>query len=1268
MAIKRFLVFGLLVSFLGLFQAEALGQAETFTIKLTGQKTWGIQVGFGDPALLSLEGLSPGQLTLTQSLWAQIEGTVMDFLTIKASFNDQLGPEFQEFLVIVDKKPWYAELGRFVVGAEGDALGVYNKKVLGARVNVAREGLGLNVLLARLEGISESLTFRGTTNHVGLAFYFEDPNQPWLPAPYLSSVEGLFFFELRAPFVEGFSKATLAFRLGPAFSQFLSDWGLGYLQEIAAKNATVELSADSYLVFQDNGYVLLFRRDPKDLLRKRIVDLIDLYNSAQGGSEKKEYPFVEGSDLEAAFLSALVNFAEIRVDEEAYPLTQAKRHRYLYLGETGIIEDSLRVEIRLPGDAEFRDLTDPLLSAYSVRLFSEKGVLRLDFPEEFFRSGAAIRVSFDYTQEGATFFLGLSLIPGSEKVYLNGQLLKRNVDYSIDYEAGILTLFVTMGPQDELRVDFERQRGALGVPTEYERFFLGASLELDQGALGVWQAADFGSPSPTSRTMPNTHSLAVFTWGGKLGEWDYSLRLGFSQNVFPQDDNARLPGKNRINSIVSVRTAEGEALIFAHQNGITVYQGGRFSHYGSKEGLSGRAALALLPLSNRLLIGTDSGLTIVDLSESGAFGRVRSWTRLYPEDWNKDRQPPEKFEGKSVLALARDDTNVYMATDKELIVAPIASLTKPVDWRRITLPEGAPAVLLWAGDLYLGTSGGLFRLRQNDWERLEVPGPVYALLWREGELLVAGEEGIRVLREGIGAGWVAYGISVRSMAVWQDLVWYATPAGIYREGELILHGNFTAIGSGLGALWAGTEADENYNLEVWRVAPEPQKFAQTQTGIDGRDFGQFFDPPAEEHTRLGPSVNLTLRRTLDNWDLGLSFYSRFPGYEEIGSSSRSDSHGLGFTARFHDGEKFSLNLQGWADIADLLTNPSFRLRAGVDGVWQGPVTVAFSLAPTVRELSSKAQLSVDFRTTVKAGSNPAWNLGLSGRLTAPEFYLAGNVGGGIKYELWPGFSLGLSWSRPYRTKGAAGTETLTLTGKLSGGTGYAWSISWEESLSHSLDRAEWSSSRTVTGELRLSPWSVAGGKIAPRLSATAAANPAEWRISGNLALDLGVQGHNVSLRLNAGQGFRPATGRTDRTFSLNFSWSPEALPGANLQYSRTIKMLLHPRYQPQISDDQSLRATLSFDVPRGKNELVLSWTPNEVLQLTHRFRYDAGFGPLTVESEVTFKEEKLSAKTEVEAALTLAPQWGLNISGGVLWGALPVRAAAYLNATLIANF
>ncbi len=1254
--------------FVGFASGLAQDQTQSFTIHVTGQKTWGIEIGFGDPTLLSLEGFSAGQLTLTQSLWAQIEGTVLDFLKVRASFNDQLGPGFQDFLVILDRKPWYAELGRFVVGGEGDALGVYNKRVLGAKVQVSREHIGLGVLLARLEGISESLVFRGATAHRELLFFFDDPDRPWLPASYSVSVEGLFYFELRLPFIEGFSIPKLSFRVGPEFQKFLSDWGLEYLWEIAEKNFSWVLPSGAYLVIQDGGDVLLLRTEPKTLLRNRVLDLIDLYNTAQGltGTNKKSYPFVLDSELEAAFLSRLAGFADLEVDGELYPLEKAGRRRYLSLGETGIQEDSLEVEVRLPGAGEFRPLTDPALSNYSVRLFGEKGVLRLDFPAEFFRSGAALRVNFDYSREGSSFFLGLSIIPGSERVYLNGQLLKKDQDYSIDYEAGFLVVFVTLGPQDELRVDFERQRGGLGVSTEYERYFLGATLALGPGSLGVWQATDVGKPTPTSRTMPNTHSLGVFSWKGSLGEWEYSLRLGFSQNVFPQDDNARFPERNKINAIASVRTADGEALVFAHQNGITVYRAGKFSSYGPAEGMAGRAALALLPLPQKLLIGTDSGLTLVDLSEPGAFDRVRSWTRLYPDDWNKNRT--EKFRGKKVVSFAFDGNRIFMVTDAELIILSPQDLANPKEWQRLELPEGEPTALLWADFLYLGMKDGLFRRVEGKWERVPgVPGPIHALLFRGGELLVANDEGIRVLQGGVGSGWIAYGSPVRALAFWKDFVWYVTPEGIFREGELVLSGEFTALGVGLDALWAGTKADTDYRLDLWRIDPNGARFSQAQTKIDGRDLGQFLDPPAEAHTRAGPSASLSLRRKLDVWDLGISLYSQFPGYEEIGSSRRSDAHGLSFSAIYKGDGPFSANVQARADLSEITTHPALRLSGGFEGSWKGPISLSFSLRPIL----SQAQLSLDFGAGLRADGNPSWNLEVSGKLTTPEFFLTGNLSGKVGFRPWSGLSLSLSWSRPYRSRGSAGSEKVVLEARLTGGTGYAWSISWQENLSHPLERWEWTSSRTISGELRLPAFSIGTGKVASRLSASLSLNPAEERLSGGLTANWEGSGHRLNLSVNAEHGLHRATERTDRKISLSLSWASSVWPKwqPSLNYSRTWKVLLHPRYPPQLTEDQSLDFRLGFEFsPGNRNEFTLSWVPGGELRIADRLNYKTSFGSTNLEATLTLKEGKLTGKARAEAGISLGGQWGLNVEGGVLFGASPFRAAGFLGATLAVNF
>lgn len=1271
MAVKKIVFVGALaLSILG-FSQETPVQTESFTIKVTGQKTWSVLFGFGDATLLSLEGLTPGQLTLRQSLWAEIQGTALDFLTLKASFNDQLGAGFQEFLVVVDREPWYLELGRFVVGGEGEYLGVYNKRVLGARVSLERGEVRVGGLLARQEGISESLTFRGDLGHRELLFSYEDPERPWLSAPYLSSVEGLWFFILDLPFVEGFSQPTLQFLLGPDFSQFLEDWGLGFLGETFAANPTMDLPSGAFQVLRDEGEVLLLRQEPKVLLRQRVLDLLDLYNTAQGlsGAAAKSYPFLEDSALELSFLQALAEFCELVVDEESYPLSQAQRRRYLALGEANIREESLSAEIRLPGEDDFRPLPDPALSDFQIQVFPKEGVLCLDFPEEFFREGAAISVAFDYTREGTTFFLGLSVIPGSDRVYRNGELLTRNTDYSIDYETGVLILFSELGPEDELRVDFERERGGLGVATEYERYFLGTSLGIGPLSIGIWQAADLGTPGPTTRTMPNTHSLATLSWQGDISGWDWGLRLGFSENVFPPDANARIPAPNRINAITSGRAADGNYLAFLHQNGITVYQNGAFTSYGSAQGLSGQAALCALPLPYLLAIGTDSGLTLVDLSQPAAFDRIRSWTRLYPDDWNEGRGDLPKFQGQEVLALAQDGERIYLATEAELIVARIADLRSPEKWEMVKLPQGRPAALLWAGALYLGTDAGLYILSEGGWTEV-LSGSVHALLRRGSDLFVAGELGVRIIRDGLGSGWLHYGEPVASLALWEDAVWYVSSSGIHREGELVTPGEFTAIGAGPDALWAGTRADEDFNLDLWRVVPEAERFPSAVTKIDGRDLGSFRDPPAGERTRSGPAAALSLSRSQAGWDWRIHLSSQFPGYEEIGRGGRTDAHGLGFTASY-GGSPWSLNLRGQANLMDLTTQPRLGVSGGLSGEWVGPVRLTFSLSPAwTGEGEAGSQFSTGFGLGLSGKGPLDYGLSLSGKFSLP-FYLYGDLGASLGLAPWSGFSLSLGWTRPVRTQGSLGTETFTLTGKLSGGEGIFYRASGTERWTHSLSGGEWSFARSLEGELRFPSFTLSLGKLGPRVSLKFNQDPAETRVRGSFLANLEGAPGRVQLTLTGEQGWRPATERTDRTLSLSLSWGYSGWPGVqpSLSYTRSTKILLHPRYPSQTSETQAIRAELLWDLGGGnRDRLSLSWSLDEGLKLGNKLVYKGPWGTSEAEVAVTLKEGKITGTGGVQAGLALGSGWGVSLEAKALFGAFPLRLAGFLGATLAVDF
>lgn len=1222
-------------------------QTPSFDLVVGGEKTWTIRVGWGAGELLSREGLTPGQLALTQTLRADIAGTALGFLTLRASFNDQLGPGFQDFLLIADRTPWTGEVGRFVVGAEGEGLGVYNKRVLGARLTYAGEGASFGAVVTQLEGISETRTFTGQRGEGEILFTATDPDEPWREAAYERSVEGLAYWPLALQFVEGLSRVRLRVKGGADLGTLLATWDLAYLREDLEAERVTDMPENQYGVLREEGKpdALALRVAPAVIARRRIQDAIDAHNARLGltGDARKTYPFVEGSQLEAQFLAELGQLLAVLVDDDAYPFPEAQRRRYLYLGEPEVIEGTVEVWIRRPGETEFRPLPDPTLVDFEWTLLAALGVLRVAFPDAFFQGGA-VQVEFAYPQEGGTFALGLSVIPGSDQVRRNGKLLAQGVDYAIDYESGLLILFSPLGPEEELTVDFERQRGGLGGYADYGRNLLGLIVNVpgwDGFRLAVYRAHDLGAPLPTTSVMPNTHTVGALSVAGTLAGWTYRFSFGGSENVFPADDNARTPTPNRIQAIAPASAPDGTYVVFAHRNGLTVYKDGAFTGYGTAHGLAGRAAHALLPLPDRLLVGTDAGLTIVRLVAATPFDRVRSWIRLFEDDG---------VPGAEVLALASGGGRIYLATDRDVASFPAAEVEDPTRWERLGLPEQGlrPTALLWADErLYLGTERGLYAREGEGWALVpEAPGPVHALAARGEELYVASEDGIRILRGGRGAGWITHGQPVHAMTLHEGVLLYATGDGLWREGEgaPAVHAPIVAVGTAPDGVWAGEEADEAFALHLWRVAATPERFPPSRTKIEGRDLARFQDIPARDHTRYGAMGALTLNRTVGDWQWDLQAASRLPGYEEIGRGGRADSHSLGFTARYVGDGPSSLAVSGRWSVADLLTEPAGRLSATLDWRWSGPPTVTISLTPTTIGAGLVPLGGVEGRWRAGiSGKNGGvtWSLTTSGTGSYPEPSAAGQLGASLSFPPLAGWTLSGSWSRPFRTSGKQGEESFVLTVAGAGEIGpIGWTANAKEALRRSLDTGAWHDERTAALTLHRGSRQVGPITVTPHFSGSGKVTAAEWRWKGELSADLSQGPASLRLGATVEEGHWPHTGRSDRSVALSLAWEHSGWDGIrpSVRWDRSWTLLSHPRYDDQLTAKEELVLRVAWEPPgaRWRHTVSVTWKPREgSLVVTNRLSWPLASGALAAEGSLTVKEGTITVEATAEIGLPL---------------------------------
>lgn len=1261
-------------------EAPMVGEPGVFTLDVSGRKTWTIRMGIGNAHVLAGQGLTPGLPVLHQTLAAEITGTALDILTLEASFNDQLGPGFQKLIVRLDRPPWHGELGDFALGVQ--ELGVYNKKLLGARLVYEGDGYSVTGVAAREQGISESRTFRGQIARADIQFTTLDPDRPGEPALYRRSVEGLYYFRLRYPFVEGFSMPELAFDASAQFRSFLMAYELGYLADGFEAMPERPLESGEVMVIQDDGDVLLLRNSPDTLLRTRIRNAITAYNREQGltGEDRRRYPFVEGSDLEQGFLERLRGYVVLRVDNEEYLFDEAQRRRYLPLDERDIVDETLELWVRPAGEAELRPITDPAFVDYAWRLYRREGILRIDFPADFFGEDAAVRARFDHKREGDTFTLGLSVVPGSERVYRNNQLLTRDVDYMIDYEIGLLILFDSLGEEDVLRVDFERQRGGLGGFAEYERGFYGIVLsipELDGFQLTLVHAADSGRPSPAARTMPNEHSVLAARLAGDALGWQYSLSLGGSQNIFPLWDNERLAAPNRINVVAEATALGARYVLFGHQNGLTVHDGTSYATYGPAAGLGGQQVRDVAVVFDEVYIATEAGLTIVSLQDTTPFDRVRNWARV-PAD--------RTFPGDETFALAYGNGRVFLATDESIAVFHPEDVQDMESWDIWPLPEDAvPTALHWfEGVLHLGTLDGLYIREGELWNRMgEVGGAVHALASGGGLLHVGTDQGVRTLQDGAGAGWTALGEKVSAVAVHEGRLWYGTTRGLFRDDDAVfpaVSGVITAVSAAHGEVWAGTMAQDDYTLDLWRIAAQAERISQEETRIDGRDLGQFRDIPRGDHTARGLSGTLTLNRQDGPWTWSLDLATRWPGYQEIGRSDRTDAHGFGLSLSYAgEGDWRASTRLRW-ELTELWDTPHHALAGGLDLQWKPGATYTFSLSPSLRGPAGTLFDTFESGYRLSAswpGDTLSGRLSLSGRLIAPEWYTTGRVDGALLVKPFTGWSLDLQGFRPYRTEGSPGNQGVNATLNWTQSADVvSWTAAWSESWRNRIGTATWSSERSAKLDLRWVPVNVGTMRLTPTMTVdwSHSARETRWRGSVNARLQERYTDWQFGLRF--GQGYRPATERGDRSASLSIRWEDRGTWYGfrpSVRWQGSLETLTHPAHGDRTTTQHELQGRLVWEPDSGlRNEITLTYRSRDASWvLANRISWPSPIGQVSADTTLTWKDDKLVGSTTASMGWSFGEMWSLGATvmhGFDLVPGSDFRQAVNLGVTLGASF
>ncbi|MEW5827059.1 MAG: hypothetical protein AB1778_09555, partial [Candidatus Bipolaricaulota bacterium] len=972
-------------------------------------------------------------------------------------------------------------------------------------------------------------------------------------------LDGLAHAALRSFYVPEFADARMVVETGETVSRALAEFGVSDLGPAIAEHEGRELGDAEFLVVGTSEQWLLLRASPDALVRETLKDAIRSYNAANvGTSTVLVYPFVLGSAVETSFLAALRGASSLRVDDEVYALSDLGRRRFYALGEEGLVRGETDVEVRRVGDA-FVPLDDPSLSQYHVEVFESEGILRVDFPEAFFELvGAALRATFRYEVAGGVYSLGLNVLPGSDRVTLDGRLLARDVDYVIDYEIGVVSLIVEVPSTGVLVVEYERQSGGLGGAGGYARYFAGTTvlwpvserLSMDLVLLSALDDAGSISNPEAAKTMPNRQVVAGILADLEMDELLAAFTVGVTDDRFPFDDNERRAVANEINAL-----AVGEGLaIVGHDVGFSVLEEGEWRALTSSHGLAGREVRAAAVDRDVVILGTESGLTVVERVGVVPFDMVANWRRFGERDG---------LPSASVRSLLLVDGTLWIGTDGGVARVAVEDLADPAAWNVVTDPVVAPGLALasHAGGVYVGTDRGLVRVDGEGAVALDAALGVSALASDGRALYAATERGVQVFIDDQPAGWLsteaAQAIAVLGGPAYGGTAGYVDPDGVRRHPEA----RVTAMTSDGENLWIAASIEEGA-LVLWKVGSQETSFTGEEMETVGWNPYRFEDVIPSEHSTRGWTARASFDHEADGLSLSGEMERTFPGFRGIDVLSRRDEAawtlegeaGLGESLRMSFAHAVALDELGSLNRHTTLENrvqldasPGPRMSlvlvqraedddAAAPGREREEFSYRFGLDHTLfgDALDIGMTWSEAFSWGAARGEDRSTSLGVSATLA-----------------LGPDASSALAWSRPVRDRGGtrSGSDTLRWSSEAAwvGSTlrlSASYDLSAERALGGSFSQPTHAAEANASvGVLSLGSW-----KITPTLDLTG---------------DFDAEGLSLGGRLSARTERGGLSGRT--ILSLDVTGLGERVDRWNERVSSTWTFTESTSFRPTLS-------------------------------------------------------------------------------------------------------
>ncbi len=269
-------------------------------------------------------------------------------------------------------------------------------------------------------------------------------------------------------------------------------------------------------------------------------------------------------------------------DEYNTPGITKEMKNYYYLGRTQIVRDNGRgnfiLKIVTDSGEEPTEIESNPVPKYphNIKVDFESGIFYIEddngneyrpFPSKVYEgetgTHAGYKFFIEYRYRTKTFTLRPGIIPESERIVLDGKLLKRDVDYFVDYDIGILTFLEEDKITDTSVIDVSYEYTTFGVQIG-ETFFGGRSeLSLTKNIfVGVSYMKNF---PPRPQSIPDlrsiTQDLEVYEVDSRVAELPLGpLKLSFGGEYAHSKRNMNTYGKAIIESMEGIKLEDGPSL------------------------------------------------------------------------------------------------------------------------------------------------------------------------------------------------------------------------------------------------------------------------------------------------------------------------------------------------------------------------------------------------------------------------------------------------------------------------------------------------------------------------------------------------------------------------------------------------------------------------------------------------------------------------------------------------------------------------------------